>query len=221
MDVIQAMETRQSTRACTEREVSRDDIELILNSASRAPSGVNSQPWRVAVVRGKTKQAISEALLAERQAGNDPNPDYAYYPDTWKEPYRSRRIACGKALYEALGINKEDKTRQLQAWENNYRFFGAPVALLFFVDREMNKGSWLDMGMYIENVMMAAVGLGLATCPQASIAEYPQVVRNILGIEEQFILICGMALGYADPQHPVNQYRLSREPQEIYTTWYG
>lgn len=220
MDVIQAMETRQSTRAFTEQEVARSDIELILNSAARAPSGVNSQPWRVAVVRGQTKQAISDALLAERQVGHSPNPDYAYYPDVWKEPYRSRRIECGKALYTALKIDKADKTRQMQAWENNYRFFGAPMALLFFVDREMNKGSWLDMGMYIENVMLAAVGSGLATCPQASIAEYPQVVRKILGIEEQYLLICGMALGYADQDHPVNQYRLSREPQECYTTWF-
>ena len=130
------------------------------------------------------------------------------------------RIDCGKALYSALDISKEDKTRQMQAWENNYRFFGAPVGLLFFIDRDMNKGSWIDMGMYIENVMLAAVGLGLATCPQASIAEYPQVIRDILGVEEQFSLICGMALGYADQEHPVNQYRLGREPQESYTTWF-
>jgi len=220
MDVLEAMEARQSTRAFTSRNVDQTDIEQLLNSAARAPSGVNSQPWRVAVATGQTKQHISDALLSARKEGVESNPDYSYYPTVWKDPYKQRRVACGKALYSALGISKEDKTRQLQAWENNYQFFGAPVGLFFFIDRDLNKGSWLDMGMFIQNVMLAAIGHGLATCPQASLAEYPQIVRNILGIDEQYLLICGMALGYADPSQPVNQYRLDREPQENFTHWF-
>ena len=220
MDVIKAMEMRQSIRAYTSEDVSQNLIEQVLNSAARAPSGVNSQPWQVAVTRGQTRQRISEALLAARQAGTEPNPDYAYYPEVWKEPYRKRRVICGKALYSALGIAKEDKTRQMQAWENNYHFLGAPVGLFFFIDRDLNKGSWLDMGMFIQNVMLAAVGHGLATCPQASLAEYPVIVRDILDMEGQYLLICGMALGYADPDQPVNQYRLGREPQQNFTRWY-
>jgi len=220
MDVIEAMEARQSTRAFMSKQVERADIEQLLNSAARAPSGVNSQPWQVAVTMGATKQRISDALLAARTAGSEPNPDYAYYPEVWEEPYRTRRVVCGKALYTALEISKEDKTRQLQAWENNYHFFGAPVGLFFFINRDLNKGSWLDMGMFIQNVMLAAIGHGLATCPQASLAEYPQIVRDILGKDEQYLLICGMALGYADLSQPVNQYRLDREPQENFTSWF-
>ena len=220
MDVIEAMESRRSTRAFTADQVTREAIEQILNSAARAPSGVNTQPWHVAVVTGKTKQTITDALLAARRDGVEPQADYAYYPDEWKEPYHMRRIACGKALYTALGIDRKDKTRQQQAWENNYRFFGAPVALLFFIDRDLNKGSWLDTGMFIENVMLAAIGHGLATCPQASIADYPQLIRDILGMDSQYALICGMALGYADLDHPVNQYRLEREDQSNFSQWY-
>lgn len=218
--IIEAIEARQSTRAFTSQDVAATDIEQILNSAARAPSGANTQPWRVAVTRGRTKQRITDALLTARSSDSEPQPDYSYYPSEWKEPYRMRRILCGKALYSALGIAKEDRSRQQQAWENNYRFFGAPVGLFFFVDRAMNKGSWLDMGMFIQNVMLAAIGHGLATCPQASLADYPETVRDILGIDSQYSLICGMALGYADLSHPVNQYRLDREPQEQFTSWF-
>jgi nitroreductase len=205
MDVFEAIQTRKSTRAYLARDVAQEDIEHILNTAARAPSGVNTQPWKVAVVKGKTKQQITDALIQARQAAREPEPDYAYYPDEWKDPYRMRRIACGKALYSALGIEKGDKHAQMQAWENNYRFFGAPLGLFFFIDQQLNKGSWLDMGMFIENVMLAAVGHGLATCPQASLADYPTMVREILGFEQQFQLICGMSLGYEDPNQPVNQ----------------
>ena len=112
MDVIEAMEARQSTRAFTSQDVAQADIEQILDSAARAPSGVNTQPWQVAVIRGQTKQIITDALLEARRAESEPQPDYAYYPDVWKEPYRMRRVVCGKALYTALGITREDKTRQ-------------------------------------------------------------------------------------------------------------
>jgi nitroreductase len=220
MDVIEAMETRKSIRAYLDRDVPKSDIEKILNAAARAPSGVNTQPWKVAVIRGQTKQHITDALIQARHDKVEPNPDYSYYPDEWKDPYRMRRIICGKALYSALGIEKGDRTAQMQAWENNYRFFGAPVAILFFIDKALNKGSWLDMGMFIENVMLAAVGQGLATCPQASVADYPDIVRDLLAIDHRFAMICGVCLGYADPDQPVNQYRLSREPQESFTTWY-
>jgi nitroreductase len=220
MDVIEAIETRKSIRAFLDKEVSKADIELILNTAARAPSGVNTQPWKVAVVTGQTRQRITDTLIQARHEAIEPDPDYSYYPDEWKEPYRMRRILCGKALYSALGIEKTDKTRQLQAWENNYRFFGAPVALFIFVDKALNKGSWLDMGMFIQNIMITASGLGLATCPQASVADYPQKVRDILAIDPQYALICGIALGYADPDQAVNQYRLNREPQETFASWY-
>jgi nitroreductase len=150
-----------------------------------------------------------------------PDPDYSYYPGEWLEPFASRRIDCGRALYKALGIEKRDKDAKIRAWNNNYRFFGAPVGLLFFVNKTLNKGSWLDMGMFLQNVMLAASACGLATCPQASLADYPVIVRGLLGVDDQLALVCGMALGYPDLNAPVNQYRLERAPVDEFTRWHA
>jgi nitroreductase len=220
MNTLQAMHARHCNRAYLAKPVTDTLINDILEAARWAPSGVNSQPWQVAILRGETKRKLSERLLEMRDKQIEPNPDYAYYPDRWEEPYRSRRIVCGKALYTALGIAREDKQRQKIAWENNYRFFGAPIGLLFFIHKDLNQGSWLDMGMFIQNVMLAAVDHGLATCPQASLAEYPDVVRELLGLPAELAVVCGMSLGYADSQQAVNQFRLPRETVENFTRWY-
>lgn len=220
MDVVDAIRGRRSTRAFLDKPVARETLHTLLDTARWAPSGVNTQPWHVAVVEGATKTRLSEALLAARDAQQAPNPDYAYYPDEWVDPFKMRRIACGKALYSALQIERHDKDRQKIAWENNYRFFGAPVGLLFFIDKRLNKGSWMDMGMFLQNAMLTARSLGLETCPQASLGEYPDIVRQTLGIPEQLAVVCGMSVGYADPDHPVNQYQLTREPVEAFTRWY-
>lgn len=220
MDVHEAMHHRASTRAYLDQPVGRATVEAILEAARWAPSGTNAQPWQVAVVTGETKRKISAALLAERIAGRPQNPDYDYYPRHWDEPYKSRRVACGLALYQALKIGRDDKDARLKAWNNNYSFFGAPVGLLFFLDRSLEKGSWLDMGMFIENVMLAALGHGLATCPQASIAEYPDIVRRIVNVPDSRAMVCGMALGYPDAGAPVNRYRTAREPVANFTIWH-
>lgn len=220
MNVLDAMRGRRSTRAFLDRPVERATIESILEAARFAPSGVNAQPWEVAVVSGATKERITVALLAARQNREPERPDYDYYPKQWVEPYKSRRKATGFALYAALKISKDDPQARMKAWNNNYRFFGAPAGLLFFVDRQLSQGAWVDMGMFIENVMLAARGHGLETCPQASLAEYPDLVRGILGVPDSRALICGMALGYADNAHPVNQYRTEREPVSAFTSWY-
>jgi nitroreductase len=219
MDVLEAIRRRASTRAYLDKPVERATVEAILDAARWAPSGTNAQPWQVVVVTGAIKRKISAALLAERTAGRPENPDYAYYPKQWNEPYRSRRIACGLALYQALKIGRDDKDARLKAWNNNYSFFGAPVGLLFFLDRALEKGSWIDMGMFIENVMLAALGHGLATCPQASIAEYPDIVRRLVQVPDTRALVCGMALGWPDTSAPVNNYRTAREPVENFTAW--
>jgi len=220
MDVLSAMRERRSTRAFLDKPVAHETIVAILDAARWAPSGVNAQPWQVAVVRGAAKEQIGITLLAARQHSEPERPDYLYYPKQWDEPYKSRRKASGLALYAALGIAKDDADARLKAWNNNYRFFGAPVGLLFFLDRALSQGSWVDMGMFIENVMLAARAHGLETCPQASLAEYPDLVRGILGIPESRALVCGMALGYADTAHPVNQYRTAREPVSAFTSWH-
>ncbi|MDH3283040.1 MAG: nitroreductase [Gammaproteobacteria bacterium] len=220
MDVLEAMQRRASTRAFLDKPVEHATVEAILDAARWAPSGTNAQPWQVVVVAGATKQKISAALLAERVAQHPENPDYSYYPRVWNEPYKSRRIACGLALYQALKIGRDDKDARLQAWNNNYSFFGAPVGLLFFLDRALETGSWIDMGMFIENVMLAALGHGLATCPQASIAEYPDIVRQLVNVPDTRALVCGMALGFPDPAAPVNNYRTAREPVKNFTAWH-
>jgi nitroreductase len=220
MDILEAMRGRRSTRAFLDRPVARATIESILEAARFAPSGVNAQPWQVAVVSGATKERISTALLAARQNREPERPDYAYYPKEWVEPYKSRRKATGLALYAALKIGKDDPQARMKAWNNNYRFFGAPTGLLFLVERALSQGAWVDMGMFIENVMLAARGHGLETCPQASLAEYPDLVRAILGVPDSRALVCGMALGYADAAHPVNNYRTTREPVSAFTSWF-
>lgn len=221
MEVTEAIRNRKSTRAFLDKAVPDEVITTVLECARWAPSGVNSQPWQVAVVTGETKRQLGNALAKQRADGETPRQDYNYYPTQIEEPYIARKRACGHALYSALGIERNDiETRKAQ-WMKNYHGFGAPVALLFFIDAILEKGSWVDMGMFIQNVMLAARGFGLETCPQAALAEYPDVIRNILNIPDSKKLICGMALGYADYDDPSYQYRTEREPVENFTQWYS
>jgi nitroreductase len=191
----------------------------MLEAARWAPSGTNTQPWQVVVVTGATQRHITEALIAARTAGEPERPDYRYYPEKWEEPYRSRRLACGLALYRALGIGREDADRRIKAWNNNYSFFGAPAGLFFFLDRTLAQGSWVDMGMFLQNVMLAARAFDLATCPQAALAEYPDIVRRLLNVPDTRALVCGMSLGYPDTGAPVNNFRTAREPVTNFTQW--
>ncbi len=218
--VHDAIRERHSTRAYLDKPVAHDTVEAILELARQAPSGVNTQPWQVCVLTGQTKQQLGEAIIQARDSGQNENPDYAYYPREWHSPYRERRKSCGLALYQALDIGREDRDKQKAAWYRNYRFFDAPIGLLFLIDRQLEKGSWLDMGLFIQNVMLAAKGFGLDTCPQASLAEFPDIVRKQLDLPTDLQVVCGMALGYADPDHPVNRYRLERLPVSEFTRWY-
>jgi len=220
MHVSDAIKQRQSTRAFLDKPVKRETVNAILDTARWAPSGVNMQPWRVAVVSGQSKQRLAEAIIAARESETPENPDYRYYPQEWFEPYKGRRKETGLALYGALGIGREDKEQRIAAWYNNYRFFGAPVGLLVFLDRRLAKGSWIDIGIFIQNIMLAAEAEGLATCPQASLAEYPDIVRDTLGIDNDWALACGIALGYPDKSAAVNGYRTPREPVEAFTSWH-
>lgn len=220
MNVIDAITQRHSVRAYLDRPVPAERIRAILDAARHAPSGVNTQPWNVAVVTGETKRRLGEALIAAREAGQAENPDYPYYPDAWREPWAARRKACGLALYRALGIGRGDAEGRKAAWYRNYRFFDAPVGLIFHMDRGFRTGSFLDMGMFMENVMLAALEHDLGTCPQASLAEYPDIVRDVLGLPAEQMIVCGMALGHPDPDAPVNRYRLEREPVDAFTTWH-
>ncbi len=220
MNVIKALEQRKSTRAFLSKEVEQEKINTILNAARHAPSGTNTQPWQVAVVTGEAKINLQTKIEEAFRAGDKGNADYTYYPDEWQQPYVSRRKECGLLLYKTLGIRREDKERQINQWAANYRAFDAPVLLLFFMDDVMQTGSYIDYGMFLQSVMLVAVDQGLATCPQASIADYPEIIKAELAYPEETILLCGMALGYEDKDALVNSYRTSREDVDSFTRYF-
>jgi len=220
MDIIEAIKGRQSIRAFTKKIVPKEMVTNILDTARFAPSGVNTQPWKVAVVFEKMRTQLGEKITEALDNNISSNPDYMYYPEEWFEPYKSRRKACGSALYSALDIDYHETEKRKAAWYRNYYFFEAPIGLLFFVDKKLQTGSIMDMGMFIQNVMLAARHYGLETCPQAALAEYPDIVRAALGMDDSHLLLCGMALGYADYENPINQYRTSREEVSTFTQFY-
>ena len=220
MNVIAALQQRKSVRAFLKHEVEEDKINAILAAASHAPSGTNTQPWQLAVVTGDTKKKLQTQLESKFRAGDKPEPDYRYYPEKWLEPYKSRRVACGLKMYTTLKVEREDKQRRLDLWAANYRAFDAPVMLLFFMHGGMQTGSFMDYGMFLQSIMLAATEQGLATCPQASLADYPRVIKALLNYSPETILLCGMALGYEDKSALVNSYRTSREEVSTFTRYF-
>ena len=220
MHVLEAIRQRGSTRAFLPKAVSPELIRQVLAAARYAPSGTNIQPWRVHVVTGAARDRLCARVVAQAQAGTAEAPPYAYYPATWREPYLGRRRACGWGLYGTLGIPKSDRERMQSQQLRNFLFFDAPVGLFFTVDADMPQGTWLDYGMYLQTVMLAAEGVGLATCPQASWLDYHSTIRDELALPADQTLVCGMALGYRDPAAIVNGFRPERVPIEEYAVWH-
>lgn len=220
MKVSEALKERKSTRAFLKKEVSQTLIQSLLDDAKHAPSGVNMQPWNVCVVSGEKKRTLENKIIDAFEHGHTEVMDYAYYPSTWEEPYKSRRKETGLLMYSTLGISKEDKERQKEQWKLNYRAFDAPVVLFFFIDARLEKGSYLDYGMFLQSVMLSAAEKGLATCPQAALAEYPSIVKKALDIKPNMLLLCGIALGYEDKEALINSYRTPRIALEEFVTFY-
>ncbi|MGX7703682.1 nitroreductase [Methylobacterium sp. Gmos1] len=216
-----AIVSRRSVRGFRPDPVPEATIRELIALAGRAPSGSNIQPWRVHVVTGEALRRLTVALTAAHEGDAPEAREYEYYPVNWREPYLGRRRALGWQLYGLAGIEKGDKAGAKHQMGRNFTFFGAPVGLVFTIDRDMEQGSWLDYGMFLQTLMLAARGRGLDTCPQAAIASYPAMVREQLGIPESEIVVCGMALGIADPEEPVNGLRAEREPVEAYTVFHG
>jgi nitroreductase len=221
MKLFETLKQRKAVRAYLDKPVEKEKIHAILDAARHAPSGVNTQPWQVAVVMGNSKQTLQTKIETAFRAGNKGNADYEYYPTQWIEPYKSRRKDCGLLMYQTLKIERADKQRQMEQWARNYRAFDAPVMLLFFMDEHMQTGSYMDYGMFLQSVMLAAVDLGLATCPQASIADYPEIIKSELGYSDNRVLLCGMALGYEDKNALVNSYRTTRENVASFTDYFN
>ena len=196
MNVTQAITERHSIRRFLSQEVPSDTIKKILNDASRAPSGTNTQPWKVTCVTGKKKQQLSTAIN-DAIKNDQANLEYQYMPSKLREPYLSRKRKIGYTLYELYGIARDDYPARKQAMLRNFEFFGAPVGLFFTMDRDLLYGSWLDMGMFMQNVMILARAHGLESCPQQAWCEFGPTVHKVLEIPEEEIIISGMSLGYA------------------------
>lgn len=207
--------SRRSVRAFLPIPVPREQIEAILAVASRAPSGSNVQPWKVYVLQGDARQALSGKLIA---AFDDPqeaarhSEEYAYYPRQWAEPYLSRRRKIGWDLYGLLGIGKGDKARMHAQHRRNYQFFDAPVGMIFTIDRIMERGSWLDYGMFLQSLMLAARAHGLDTCPQAAFTPFHRIIAAHLALPPGEMVVCGMALGYEDKTAVENRLETERSP---------
>ncbi len=218
--VEDAITSRRSIRRFLDTPVPRELISHLLSVAGRAPSGSNIQPWRVYVMDGEKKAALVNALLASLAEGPPDYPrEYNYYPLEFPEPYLARRRACGWGLYSALGIERGKNERMAAQHGRNYAFFDAPVGMIFTIDDFLQPGSWLDYGMFLQSIMVAARGYGLHTCAQAAFATYHKTIREQLSIPNGQTIICGMSLGYADPDAPENAFTPDREPVEAYTTF--
>ena len=210
-----AITSRRSLRSFLPTPVPRATIEAILAVASRAPSGTNTQPWRVYVLTGAAQAELSRKIIAaydnpaERARHTE---EYAYYPTEWKSPFIDRRRKVGWDLYGLLGIAKTDKGRMHAQHGRNYDFFGAPVGLIFTIDRILRQGSWLDYGMFLQSIMVAARARGLDTCPQAAFMQFHRIISAHVGAPDNEQVVCGMSLGHADPGAIENTLVTEREP---------
>ena len=220
--VEEAISSRRSIRAFLPTPVPQQTIENILDTAARAPSGTNIQPWKTYVLTGDSLAGLSRAILKvhnDPESAKDHTEEYAYYPREWVSPYIERRRKIGWDLYGLLGITRDDKQKMHQQHGRNYCFFDAPVGLMFTIDRVLEQGSWLDYGMFLQNIMIAARGIGLDTCPQAAFTPFHRVISEYLNIPETQSVVCGMSLGYADPNAVENSLTTEREPLDHWVTF--
>lgn len=226
LSVDDAINSRMSIRAFTQQTVPRELITDLLQVASRAPSGTNTQPWKVYVLQGASRNTLvdkvcsaHDAIRADPALAAEYREEYDYYPEKWVSPYIDRRRENGWGLYGLLGIGKGDKDKMHAQHQRNYRFFDAPVGLMFTLDRVMGRGSLVDYGMFLQNIMLAARGRGLHTCPQAAWNGFAKIILPHIGAGADEMLVCGMALGYADASDVVNTFRTPRVPVSEFTHW--
>ena len=222
MDIKEAIESRKSVRRFLDKPVDQTIIKQILNTAARAPSGHNIQPWNVYAVTGNARDSLCNDIMQAAQTEPEKHqPEYDYYPTEWHEPYINRRRKLGYELYASVGIQRDDKDAREKQMLRNYLFFDAPVGIFVTTDRRLAIGTWLDMGMFIQNILIAARGYGLHTCGQAAFTWYHDIIQKHLGYPENEILLCGIALGYEDESAPENKLVTEREPAENFTQFFG
>ncbi len=220
--VDDAITSRRSIRRFLPTPVPAETVEAILDAAARAPSGTNMQPWRGYALAGAAKDSLVDAVQAAFDAGETGHEqEVQYYPDAFFEPYLSRRRAVGWEMYGLLGIVKGEAVKMKAQHRRNFQFFDAPVGLMFTIDRRLATGSWLDYGMFLQNVMTAARVRGLDTCAQAAWTHYHRAIRPVLGVSDEETVVCGMALGYADPDAPENGLVTARAPARSFMRFDG
>ena len=220
--VSEAIDTRLTCRAFTNELPNRNIITSIIERAKRAPSGGNLQPWRIWVVSGQPLEEFKKDI-AEKIKDNPmgEGTEYNIYPPNLKEPYESRRREVGRSMYEVLNIPKEDKAGRMKQFMRNFEFFGAPIALFFAIDREMQEGQWSDLGMFIQSIMLLAREEGLHTAPQEAWAIWYKTVNKFLDIPEELMLFCGMGIGFADENDPINTFRSKRQDIDDFADFIG
>ncbi len=226
--IQQALDSRMSARAFTQQAVSKETITDILQMSARAPSGTNKLHWKMFVLQGQRRNSLvakvcaaHDEIRAHPEKAADYREAYDYYPEKWVSPYIDRRRENGWSLYGLLGIGKADKDKMHAQHQRNYKFFDAPVGLMFTLDKVMGRGSLVDYGMFLQSVMLAARAHGLHTCPQAAWNGFANIILPHIGAGADEMLVCGMALGYADDQDIVNTFRTPRETVESFTHWLG
>lgn len=221
MEVADALMARRSTRAYLDRKVPKETVARILSLAARAPSGNNTQPWRVDVLTGPALARLSAAILAERQAGRAlPPPEYPYYPAEWPAEHLARRRENGWALYNLIGVTRGDKAAATAHHDRNFTFFGAPVGMILSVDRRLGQGALIDLGLFLQSLALSAQSEGLATCLQAAFNAYHDVIRRELALDPTLMVVCGVALGFADPDAPINGLRPPRDAVQDFTRFH-
>ena len=220
--VSEALDTRLTCRAFTNKVPEKSVIIDLLEKAKRAPSGGNLQPWKIWVVSGNPlKDFIEDVAHKIKENPMGEGTEYNIYPKNLKEPYESRRREVGRSMYEVLNIPKEDKAGRLNQFKRNFEFFGAPVAIFFAIDRQMQEGQWSDLGMFMQSIMLLAREEGLHTAPQEAWAVWYKTVNKFLNIPEELMLFCGMGVGYADEDDPINTFRSKRVNIEDFADFIG
>ncbi len=213
MDVTTAVTTRRSIRRFTDQTVDETQLRSLLETASRAPSGGNLQPWRIAVITAATMPSFLDHVRSSEMTAQ---PEYDVYPKELPSPYRDSRFKVGEDMYALLEIPREDKPARFANLMRNFEFFGAPVGMFCFVDRRMGPPQWSDLGMFLQTFMLLATEAGLSTCAQEAWAAHSQAVGAFLETPEELMLFCGMAIGYADDSEPVNTLVSDREPLDVW-----
>lgn len=222
MKVSEALDSRFTCRAFKDTPVPRETIVQLLETAKRAPSGGNLQPWHVYVVGGDELKKFKK-IIADKLPDNPfgEGTEYDIYPKSLKEPYKSRRYKVGEDMYASINVTREDKAGRLVQFAKNFQFFDAPVAMFFSIDRTMQEGQWSDLGMFIQSIMLLAREHGLDTCAQEAWAIWYKTVGEFVGIPDEQMLFCGLGIGYRDEDEPINTLRTERAPLEEFVSFKG